>query len=90
MKWEEYQRILISNEREVLFTDRAVPFVATLDAHFNSDQPLRFLINKEYIVEVIIGDLLFHPDDVEGVSPQSRALAQFRLAVVEEDDPDVD
>ena len=48
-------------------------------------RPLQFSINKD-IVEVISGNLLFHPDNVEGVL-QSRALAHFKLVVVEEDDP---
>ncbi|KAH9265975.1 hypothetical protein BASA83_010885 [Batrachochytrium salamandrivorans] len=86
LKWEEYQRIHTSDEREAFFTNREIPFIATLDAHFESERPLQFLINKD-IVDIIIGDLLFHPDDVEGIS-HTRALTLFKLAVDEEDNRD--
>ncbi|KAH6577117.1 hypothetical protein BASA60_004196 [Batrachochytrium salamandrivorans] len=86
LKWEEYQRIHTSDEREAFFTNREIPFIATLDAHFESERPLQFLINKD-IVDIIIGDLLFHPDDVEGIS-HTRALTLFKLAVDKEDNRD--
>ena len=64
------------------------PFVATLDAHFDSNRSLRIFINKD-IAEVIIDNLVFHPDDVEGIS-QSRVLARFKPFQVEEDKPNPD
>ncbi|KAH9246800.1 hypothetical protein BASA81_015648 [Batrachochytrium salamandrivorans] len=51
-----------------------------------NERPLQFLINKD-IVDIIIGDLLFYPDDVEGIS-HTRALTLFKLAVDEEDNRD--
>ncbi|KAH9247851.1 hypothetical protein BASA81_014534 [Batrachochytrium salamandrivorans] len=83
---EEYQRIHTSDEREAFFTNREIPFIATLDAHFESERPLQFLINKD-IVDIIIGDLRFYPDDVEGIL-HTRALTLFKLAVDEEDSRD--
>ncbi|KAH6570906.1 hypothetical protein BASA60_007513 [Batrachochytrium salamandrivorans] len=54
--------------------------------HSLNERPLQFLINKD-IVDIIIGDLLFYPDDVEGIS-HTRALTLFKLAVDEEDNRD--
>ncbi|GMG17119.1 unnamed protein product [Phytophthora fragariaefolia] len=45
------------------------------EKHASNSSPLFFDLNKS-IVEVIIGDLLFHPDDVGGISHE-RALALF-------------
>jgi hypothetical protein len=52
-----------------------------LDAHLEVEHPLFFQLNSS-IVEVIVGDLLFHPDNVEGVD---RALHLFKK--LEEVDP---
>ena len=37
--------------------------------------PLRALINKD-IVDIIIGDIMFHPEDMDGIT-QARLLASF-------------
>lgn len=45
---------------------------------------LQFLINKP-IVEIIIGGMFFHPDEIQGVT-QMRSLRNFKMA----DDDDAD
>ena len=81
--WAEYQKIPTSEGKEQFFKNVPVAFVNTLDAHLEK-QPnrLRTLINGP-IVETVVGDLLFHPDDVESVTLQ-RALQQFKKL----DEPD--
>lgn len=60
-----------------------MPFRGTLHAHvFAKSQVLRFRINKT-IVETIIGDMLLHSDDVDGVT-QQRALCTFDVTVDED------
>ena len=78
-KFEEYQQIASAEDRLTFFTSVEVPFGNTLHAHAADDQAiLRFWINKP-IVETIIGEMFFHPDDVEGVT-QARALSIFKEA----------
>lgn len=74
-KWAQYQQLSTSEEKEAFFSDVATPYANTLAAHGCSTRPLEFNINGP-IVDVIIGELLFHPDDVEGVTRQ-RALSLF-------------
>ena len=83
-KWEEYQKLDSQEDREKFFEDADVPFVNTLHAHKDQDlDHIRVLVNAP-IVETIVGDLLFHPDDVAGVTHE-RALSQFKK--LEEVDP---
>eukprot|EP00171_Calliarthron_tuberculosum_P016065 IDg16065t1 len=81
-KWSVYAGIDCEQDKEAFLSTVEVPFANTLDAHFERSGTVRFLINAR-IVEVIIGDLLFDPNDVEGLS-RSRALSLFKL--VEPDD----
>jgi hypothetical protein len=66
-QWRAYDALTSPSEKEEFFKAVRVPFTATLDANCESSGVLRFIINKS-IVESIIGGLLFHPDDVEGVT----------------------
>jgi hypothetical protein len=84
LKWAAYEELLSSAERDVFFKAVQVPFVNNLEAHFERDGPLYFTVN-ESIVKDIIGGLLFHPDDMEGVTI-ARALSMFRLIVPEDND----
>ncbi|KAH9255905.1 hypothetical protein BASA81_006083 [Batrachochytrium salamandrivorans] len=78
-KWSEYQLLNSIDDRLAFFESIKVPFVNTLHAHFgNEEAGLRFWINKP-IVETIIGEMFFHPDDVEGVT-HTRALSIFQIA----------
>lgn len=76
-RWLAYQQLCSEVERHGFFTQVAVPFNQTLAAHFDRSQPLKLVVNAS-IVEAIIGDLLFHPDDADGVT-HSRALALFAV-----------
>ena len=78
-KWTEYQLLNSIDDRLAFFESMEVPFVNTLHAHFgNEGAALRFWINKP-IVETILGEMFFHPDDVDGVT-HTRALSIFRRA----------
>lgn len=54
----------------------SVSYCNTLNAHFDYNRPVCFSVNL-YIAEVIIGDILFHQDEVEGVT-RAQALALFK------------
>ena len=82
-KWAEYQALNSAEEKKAFFQAVDVPFVSTLTAHFERESVLRFLINKS-IVDVIIGNLLFHPDDVDGCI-FSRALSLFKRLEADDD-----
>lgn len=62
-----------AEDNEKLFERTQVPFATTLDAQILKYAPLCFVV-KPSIVEKIMGDLLFHPDDNEVVT-QQRALS---------------
>jgi hypothetical protein len=49
-----------------------------LHTHFDEENTVRFVINKD-IVEVIIGDMLFDPDDADASPTRARALEIFKL-----------
>lgn len=74
-KWAEYQALTSEEDRGGFFQ---VPekFLEKIPAHFEGGDVIRFLVNKP-IVEVIIGELLFHPDDFENVT-HARALSLFK------------
>jgi hypothetical protein len=77
-KWEEYRTLETTEARTAFFVSTDVPFVSTLHAHgVCGARQLRFLLNKR-IVETVIGDMFFHPDDVDGVT-QRRALSIFKM-----------
>src|SRR5436190_19925056 len=74
--WATYQ-LLTYDEKRVFFESR-IPFENTMSAHINSGSnimPLTFIINSR-IVEVLIGDMFFHPDD-HGGTTQRAALKLF-------------
>jgi hypothetical protein len=83
-KWSEYSKLDGPQEQEAFFNAVDVPFANTIDAHYDVSGNLRFSINKS-IVEVIIGDMLFNPDDTEGVT-RARALSLFKLVESDQDD----
>jgi hypothetical protein len=84
-QWRAYDALTSPSEKEEFFKEVRVPFTATLDAHCESSGVLRFIINKS-IVESIIGGLLFHMNNVEGLN-YARALSFFRPNKPEYGDP---
>ena len=67
LQWEQYQALESSEEKKDFFTTVLNVFVNSLDAYIKSPGTLQIPIKKD-IVETIIGELLFHSDDVKGVT----------------------
>lgn len=76
-KWELYQKLVAEDDREAFF-GVSVPFQDTLRAHFELGSPKLCIMLRSSIVEDVIGELLFHPDDAQGMIKQ-RAQALFKL-----------
>lgn len=53
-------------------------FNNTLISHFDGEQHLTYTINRD-IVDIIIGDMMFNPDDEELAPTRERALRIFKL-----------
>ena len=87
IKWVEYQKLESFEARNNFFVSTGLPFVDTLHAHGvgGGRQVLRFPLNK-MIIQKIIGDVFFHPEDVDSVT-QKRALSIFKVL---SDDDDAD
>ena len=81
-EWDRYQAC--SHDDKVKFFENKVPLQNTMLAHFNSNgTPLQININAS-IVDTIIGDMFFHPDDQNGVTRRTA----LKLFVRKEDDSD--
>ena len=72
--WEIYQTS--SHDDKVTFFDNRLPFKATIFSHVNVGPPLQFDI-KASIVDTIVGEMFFHPDDYGGVT-RKAALNLFQ------------
>jgi hypothetical protein len=66
-QWRAYDELTSPSAKTEFFKAVRVTFTATLNAHFETSGTLRSLINKSTF-ESIIGGLLFHPDDIEGLT----------------------
>ncbi|KAI9920777.1 hypothetical protein PsorP6_000027 [Peronosclerospora sorghi] len=72
--WSAYQAL--DHDSKKKFFDNVQPHANTLHSHSGSrDQPLYFVLHRG-VIEVIIGDIFFNPDDHGSVS-QQRFLALF-------------
>ena len=76
-KWSEYTNLCGGEDQEAFFKAVDVAFVNTIEAHFNGFGTLRFPINK-LIIEVIIVDMIFNLDEIEGVA-RACTLSLFKL-----------
>jgi hypothetical protein len=78
-----------SSEEKATFFDGQVNYASTLMAHFEGEGALTLTFNRD-VVDVIIGDLLFDPDDESTQATRERALAVFKpledAAVAVDDD----
>lgn len=76
-----FVELVSDEEKEAFFRSTPVSFVNTVKASMETapPPPLKFSIQPA-IVDRIIADLLFHPDDVEGVS-MIRAKSIFQAGV---------
>ena len=75
-KWEKYQNIKSAEDKEVFFASAPVAFGNTLHAHLEPASHLWVLISAK-IMEDVIADLLFHQDDIEGVT-QKHAMTLLK------------
>ena len=80
-RWEQYKKLRTDDEKEA-FLD-AVPFANTIRAHMESSQRHQLLIKGE-IVNTVIGELLFRPDDMDGRT-RERAMKMFHKVKEDED-----
>lgn len=77
-KQNEYQLLNSTDDLLAFFQSIKVTYMNTLHAHFvNEGDGLCFWINKS-IVETIIGDMFFHPNDIACVT-HTRALTIFQI-----------
>ena len=85
VKWEQY--CSLAEDRKATFFEANAPVVHrnTIRSHFGgSQQALYGMVNKS-IVDVIIGEMLFHPDDGYDDVTKERALAVFEDVVAPEE-----
>lgn len=73
VSWKTYQEL--STDEKRTYFDNRLEFKNTLLAHFQCAEVQQFVITAN-IVETIIGDIFFHPDDYGGVTHQA-ALKLF-------------
>ena len=71
--WERYQAC--SYDEKAKFFASKLPLENTMLAHVNSNSTLQININTS-IVDILISDMFFHPDDQGGVT-QKTALKLF-------------
>lgn len=76
-KWEEYQNLASVDPRSNFFDYTDEPNANHSHSIGGGNQVLRYILNK-LLIETVIGDMLFHPDDVDGVT-QQRALSIFKV-----------
>jgi len=73
-KWEQYQEA--NDEEKKMFFEENRPVKETLHNHYGAKQvKQRYLINAP-IVKVIIGELLWDPDDIDG-STHKNMMSSF-------------
>lgn len=74
-RWEEYQT-LSAEKKQNYFSTKTASFIESMHAYFGKSDELKFYIKQE-LVDVIVGDVFFHPDDHGGIS-HSRTLSIFK------------
>ena len=74
-QWQEYQ-VLSHDEKVAHFTGK-LQFKETLHSHFGQKNTHLLFKFDASLVEIIIGDLFFHPDDYGGPS-HVKALKLFK------------
>lgn len=83
IKYSEYEKL--SEAEKLAFFDDTIPVSNTLGAHFEGEHFLKFEIQCD-IVEVLIGDLLFDPEEEDAIQTRDRALRLFTLEEEGSDD----
>jgi hypothetical protein len=82
-KWQEYCDLTSDDDKRQFFSSVTTTFRNSLDSHLERDDCERFEIDRG-IVREIIGGLLFHPDDVNGVT-QTKTTSIFKSIEDESD-----
>ena len=73
--WSEYQYLETKDKNGQFFKIRS-DFMNRLNAHLESSPHIHIIFNV-LIIETVVGELLFHPDDVYGVT-RERVLNMFK------------
>ena len=84
--WKTYSEL--TKEQKTGFFDEEAPVVHrnTLKSHFGGSQATaQYFVNKG-IVDIIIGEMHFHPDDSNDEVTKERALAIFENVIGQEED----
>jgi hypothetical protein len=79
-KWSEYQALNHDATSISDFFATDIPFVNTLDAHFDIEKSISHVIDAK-IVNTIIGDMLFDAEDEDDLLSKKQALAMFKRNV---------
>ena len=72
-KWHEYQASSFEEKSQFF---RHIPHANTLHAHINTTAPFKLVIQLS-IVDTLIGDIFFHPDD-QGGTTHMNVLKLFK------------
>ena len=73
--WADYQEPETKDEKDQLLKIRSA-FVNSLNAHLESSPHIRIIVNAP-IIKTVVGEIMFHPDDVDSVTRES-ALNLFK------------
>ena len=76
LKWAEYKLVRKDPDALMNFFDTHIPFTSKLDSHFQADKPLTFIIDAQ-IVDTVIAEMLFDPEDEDEQISKQRALSLF-------------
>ena len=71
-RWQEYQGLSV--EEQKTYFDQAVPIKKTLHGHFGSSQMAMHYTFNGPIIDKIIGEMLWDPDDIDGQSHASMMM----------------
>lgn len=74
-KWIRFNRCSV--EEKAAFFDGKVNYASTLIAHFECEDALTLTFKRD-VVDIIIRDVLFDPDDKSTQSTRERAFAMFK------------
>lgn len=76
-KYAEYQKMNLDKDKEGFFQEVHASFFNSPEPHLGKHGSSFFSMSKR-IVQVVIGDMLLHLHDMDGIS-KARALSLFML-----------
>ena len=88
--WKTYREL--QNAEKVVFFDEVPPVVHrnAHKSHFGGSQAVKHYFADKGIVDIIIGEMLFHPDDSNDDVTKERALAIFGNVIERGEDNEQD